>query len=65
MPTNEPEIWALAEEKGAAFAALSDQVWETPELNYAEFQSAAAHAEMLQREGFRVHDGAWPACRRR
>ncbi len=34
--------------KGAAFCALSDRVWDTPELNFAEFRSAAAHRAMLE-----------------
>ena len=33
---------------------MSDRVWDTPELNYEEYVSAAAHAAMLEREGFRV-----------
>jgi aminobenzoyl-glutamate utilization protein B len=48
------QIWSLVAAKGAAFCALSDRVWDTPELNYEEFDSAAAHAAMLEREGFRV-----------
>jgi aminobenzoyl-glutamate utilization protein B len=51
---NIEEVWRLVAAKRAAFCALSDQVWDTPELNYEERQSAAAHAVMLEREGFRV-----------
>ena len=34
--------------------ALSDRVWDTPELLYGEFASCAAHTEMLRAKGFRV-----------
>src|SRR5262249_50772001 len=34
-----------------------DQVWATPELNFTEVRSAAAHRAMLEREGFRVSAG--------
>ena len=51
---NDEEIWRLVDERRDAYAALSDRVWGTPELCYAEHRSAAAHREMLEREGFRV-----------
>ncbi|MFT8244246.1 M20 family metallopeptidase [Roseomonas sp. BN140053] len=54
---NTEAIWRLVENKRDDFAALSDRVWDTPELNYDEHRSAAAHREMLQREGFRVRTG--------
>ena len=47
----------LIEEKREAFFALSDRVWDTPELNYEEIRSAAEHTAMLEREGFRVQTG--------
>jgi len=51
---NEDEIWRLVEGKRAEYQVLADQVWATPELCYAETRSAAAHRDMLEREGFRV-----------
>jgi aminobenzoyl-glutamate utilization protein B len=51
---NAEEIWRLVEDKQEPFFALSDQVWDTPELNFTEFRSAEAHRRMLEREGFRV-----------
>ncbi|CAJ0995556.1 hypothetical protein SODG_000694 [Sodalis praecaptivus] len=30
------EIWSLIEASRAQFCALSDSIWATPELNYAE-----------------------------
>src|ERR1700738_3348549 len=54
---NFEEIWRLADAKHAPFCALSDQVWDVPELNFTEYRSAAAHRAMLEREGFRVAAG--------
>src|SRR5205814_9428102 len=51
------QIWRLVEAKRAQFFALGAQVWETPELNFEEIRSAAAHRAMLAREGFRVTSG--------
>jgi aminobenzoyl-glutamate utilization protein B len=57
MTANAPAIWALADAKADAFIELSDRIWETPELNFAEYASSAAQTEMLEREGFRVTTG--------
>ncbi len=54
---NSSEIWRLAEAKRDRFFALSDRVWDTPELNFGEWQSSAAHLETLRAEGFRVTAG--------
>ena len=54
---NSEAIWSLVEAKREDFFALSDRVWDTPELNYQEHASAAEHATMLEREGFRVSHG--------
>ncbi len=51
---NTEEIWRHVDAKRAAFIALADTVWGTPELNYTEFRSAAEHRRMLEAEGFRV-----------
>lgn len=51
------EIWALIDEKKAIFWDLSDRIWATPEVNYTEFKSAAAHRELLTQQGFRVTEG--------
>ena len=56
MENTEP-IWRLVEAKQDAFIALSDRIWEMPELNFRETRSAAEHAEMLRAEGFRVTEG--------
>lgn len=54
---NPDPIWAHVEDRQARFVALSDQIWETPETNFAEYRSAAEHAAMLHDEGFRVTEG--------
>jgi aminobenzoyl-glutamate utilization protein B len=51
---NTEEIWRLVDAKQEAFIALSDRVWETPELCYGEVQSCAEHTAMLEVQGFRV-----------
>lgn len=43
--------------KQATFCALSDLVWDPPETNYLEYQSAATHKALLEKEGFRVQTG--------
>eukprot|EP01031_Cornospumella_fuschlensis_P014412 gene14412-17603_t len=51
---NTEHVWSIVEEKSPAFFALSDRVWDSPETNYEEFQSASEHARLLEAEGFRV-----------
>ncbi|QJP16277.1 amidohydrolase [Starkeya sp. ORNL1] len=54
---NADAVWGIVDGKAAAFADLSDRVWDTPETNYEEYRSSAAHAAMLEAEGFRVSQG--------
>ncbi|HEY8288156.1 MAG TPA: M20 family metallopeptidase [Acetobacteraceae bacterium] len=51
---NTEEVWRLVDTHQDEFVALSDRVWETPELCYGEFQSCAEHTAMLEAQGFRV-----------
>ena len=51
---NEHPLWTHVDEAKDRFKALSDRVWATPETCYAEKESAAAHLEELQHQGFRV-----------
>src|SRR6185312_15863501 len=51
---NTEEIWTHVDRKSPEYVALSDRVWETPELAYGEHRSAAAHLEQLEREVFRI-----------
>jgi aminobenzoyl-glutamate utilization protein B len=52
--SNAEEIWALAETKRDFFFALSDAIWDKPELSFAEAASCREHTATLLREGFRV-----------
>ncbi len=51
---NTEEIWRLVDAHQDDFIALSDRVWEMPELCYTEFRSCAEHTAMLEAKGFRV-----------
>jgi aminobenzoyl-glutamate utilization protein B len=51
---NSDKVWQLVDARKEAYEALSDRVWETPELAYAEYASVAEHRAMLEREGFRI-----------
>lgn len=51
---NAEEIWRLVDQHQDDFIALSDRVWEIPELCYGEFKSCAEHTAMLEAKGFRV-----------
>jgi aminobenzoyl-glutamate utilization protein B len=55
--SNTTGIWDLVEAKREAFFALSDRVFDTPELNFEERLSCAEHAAMLEGQGFRVTRG--------
>ena len=46
--------WTLVDSRKPQFAALSDRIWDAPELGFQEHRAAAEHAAMLQRAGFRV-----------
>lgn len=47
----------LIEEKREQFIALSDQIWEVPELYFEERQSSAYLIAALKNEGFEVEQG--------
>ncbi|MBB2200913.1 amidohydrolase [Gluconacetobacter tumulisoli] len=51
---NSEGIWQAVDDKAAAFCALSDRVWDAPELAYDEFTAVDAHTAMLEAEGFRI-----------
>jgi aminobenzoyl-glutamate utilization protein B len=53
MPNTE-EIWRLVDAHQDDFIALSDRVWDMPELCYTEFRSCAEHTAMLEAKGFRL-----------
>ena len=54
---NVQEIWEIVEAKRAAYEALADRVFDTPELLYREVESARAHEDALRAEGFAVTAG--------
>ncbi|KFI28567.1 amidohydrolase [Haematobacter massiliensis] len=49
-------IWNLIDARREDYTALSDRIWEMPELAYGEFRSVAEHRSMLEAEGFRITD---------
>src|SRR5215470_16388282 len=51
---NSESIWQLVEARRDDYEALSDRVWETPEICYTEYRSVAEHRAMLEKEGFRI-----------
>ncbi len=57
MAGNLHDVWSLIEADRDRFFALSDAVWETPELNFEEARSCAAHRAMLEARGFKVTQG--------
>ncbi|TPJ58040.1 M20 family metallopeptidase [Mesorhizobium sp. B2-6-1] len=55
--SNGRRIWEHVDGLAECFVALSDRVWETPELNYREYRSSDEHLRMLREQGFRVETG--------
>jgi aminobenzoyl-glutamate utilization protein B len=51
---NSEKIWQLVDARREAYEALSDRVWEIPEIAYTEYRSVAEHRAMLEQEGFRI-----------
>jgi aminobenzoyl-glutamate utilization protein B len=51
---NTEKIWQLVDARKDAYEALSDRVWEIPEICYTEYKSVAEHRAMLEEEGFRI-----------
>lgn len=45
---------AFVEALKSEFIALSDHIWDIPELRYDETQSSVAHARILEKHGFAV-----------
>jgi len=57
MTQNHPEIWDHVAEKQEKCFALSDTVWDHPELNFTEERACSAHELLLREEGFVVNRG--------
>lgn len=54
MMKNSEDIWQLVDFKKNEFTALSDRIWDMPEIAYTEFRSVAEHKAMLEWQGFRI-----------
>jgi len=57
MTKNYPEIWDHVSAKQESCFALSDTVWDHPELNFTEHHACDAHEALLRSEGFVVERG--------
>jgi aminobenzoyl-glutamate utilization protein B len=51
---NTEQIWRLVDAWAESFEALSDRVFDTPEIAYDEYKSVAEHRAELERQGFRI-----------
>jgi aminobenzoyl-glutamate utilization protein B len=51
---NTEVIWTLVDNHRTEFEALSDRVFDMPEIAYNEYKSVAEHTAMLREQGFRV-----------
>jgi aminobenzoyl-glutamate utilization protein B len=51
---NSDWIWDLVDQRASAYTALSDRVFDIPEIAYTEFASVVEHRKMLEQEGFRI-----------
>ncbi len=51
---NSERIWQLVDHRRAEHEALSDRIWDAPEIAYNEYAAVAEHTAMLEAEGFRV-----------
>ena len=51
---NSERIWQLVDVRKDTYEALSDRIWDQPEIAYNEYAGVAEHTAMLEQEGFRV-----------
>src|SRR5258708_31770658 len=51
---NSDEIWGLVDRHRESFEALSDRIFDMPEIAYNEHRSVAEHIASLREHGFRV-----------
>ena len=47
-------LYQIIDDKAPLLTGLSDQIWEFAELSMAEYRSAEAYLEILEKEGFTV-----------
>lgn len=55
--TLQKAVSKLIEQKREKFIALSDKIWDVPELCFEEYQSSAYLRDALEEEGFKVEHG--------
>ena len=51
---NSDPVWTHVDERRERYNAMSDRIWDKPEIAYDEYASVEEHAAMLAAEGFRV-----------
>jgi aminobenzoyl-glutamate utilization protein B len=51
---NSDPVWTYVDERRERYNAMSDRIWDKPEIAYDEYAGVEEHAAMLQAEGFRV-----------
>jgi aminobenzoyl-glutamate utilization protein B len=51
---NTEQVWQLVDDKKDLFEALSDRIWDRPEIAYNEYNSVAEHVATLREQGFRI-----------
>ena len=56
MNTNKLKVLDYLEKNAGLFTALSDYIWENPELSLKEYRSAAAYIRILKENGFEVKE---------
>ena len=51
---NADPVWSIIDAKRDDYVALSDRIFDMPEIAYTEHRSVAEHRAQLEAEGFRV-----------
>ena len=54
---NADPVWSIIDAKRDDYVALSDRIFDMPEIAYTEHRSVAEHRAQLEAEGFRVQQG--------
>ncbi len=55
--SNAHPAWPFVDAHRQPYEALSDRIWDKPELGFAETYAASQHAAQMRAEGFRVTEG--------
>ncbi len=51
---NSDPVWTYVDERRERYNAMSDRIWDRPEIAYDEYAGVEEHAAMLEAEGFRI-----------